>query len=85
MRGYNSMTGYNIVRYNADGTELTVSDTINGSDSLALSIGKRKLDNLTITDTVTKQVTSKLLSDEVRLAEWSDTDRNPAQNDWGDQ
>lgn len=84
MRGYNQFQ-YNTKRYNADGVELSASETFSVTDDLKKNIKTKRSESLVTSDNVAKQITQKRLSEELNLAIWINLDRDPAQNDWGDQ
>ena len=85
MLGYNKMTGYNVARYNADGTELSASETITMADNtVTKSVQKKFTDSIFQSDAIpAREITGRILSDEIRLADWLSIDKDRS-NPWGD-
>lgn len=75
MLGYNKMTGYNVARYNADGTEIQKSDSLSSADS---TVTKRSLKTapqlITASDDIEKQQ-DKSVEETVRMNIWNRVDR----------
>lgn len=72
-----------------DGTQLAdlfkaLSDSLSESDAVVFSVDQLLSDILFIDESIQIQFTNKALSDTVRLADWLQIERNPAQNGWFD-
>ena len=83
MIGYNRMTGYNVARYNGDGSELASTDTVTVVDVTVTKTGRKTFSALvTISESITKQQ-NKSVTDTTRLDEWTRYSIDQAQL-WGD-
>lgn len=72
-----------------DGTQLAdlfkaLSDSLSESDAIVFSVDQLLSDILFIDESIQIQFTNKALADTVRLADWLQIERNPAQNGWFD-
>jgi hypothetical protein len=84
MIGYNKMTGYNVARYNADGTEIQIGDTITLTDNtVTKEVSKSVSDFVLMSETIAKQQ-NKSVTDTIRLNDWLRLKRDDA-NKWEDQ
>lgn len=84
MRGYNAMGGYNTHQYNADGSELNFSETTSLVDSFPVSYSSVFDEFIFLSELFGVQVTSKVLSDRIRISDWLSIERNPINNEWYD-
>ena len=70
MLGYNRMTGYNIARYNADGTEIAKADSFSVTDATVLKAITKRLADLAVTsDSIAKQQ-NKSVSESMKVDAW---------------
>ena len=84
MRSYNALGGYNVRQYNADGTELSLSDSSSLTDSFPVLYDAVFDDFAFLSELFAIQITSKVLSDRVRMSDWLSIERNPVNNEWYD-
>jgi len=74
MLGYNRMTGYNIARYNAEGTELSAADTVTSTDdTITRNSSKPLIDLITHLDDTAKQQ-NKSVTETIKLDVWLSKD-----------
>lgn len=85
MRGYNNIGGYNTQQYNASGSELNFVESTTLTDTtIPVDYATILYDFLFLDATLTIQVTSKSLTEVIRLADWLSIERTPVNNEWYD-
>jgi len=83
MLGYNRMTGYNVARYNAEGSEIQKADTITLTEGTVAKNSKKTLVELAVlAGTIAKQQ-NKSVTETIKLDLWLSVDRDDS-NLWGD-
>lgn len=70
MLHYNTMTGYNKARYNADGVELSASEGITVSDATVTKAGQKGYAEIIISVDSTAKQQNKSVTDEIHLDDW---------------
>jgi len=70
MIGYNKMTGYNIARYNADGTELSAVDSFSVVDSGVGKESQKTLTELIVLSGSQAKQQNKSVTDSIRTNDW---------------
>lgn len=76
MVGYNRITGYNKARYNADGAEIIVADTLILTDGVLIKSLQKTLTDLTVfSESVAKQQ-NKSVTETIKLDVWQSQDRS---------
>jgi hypothetical protein len=79
------MALYNRIRFNESQFDgFHISDSFTMSDAITKSVEKTVSDISVVSDGLTKQITSKVLTDTLRINEWVSKERNPAQENWTD-
>lgn len=83
MQHYNTATGYNKIRYNGDGTELSAADSISLADgTVAKQSLKRRSELLVMSETIAKQQ-NKSVTDSIRINDWTRFKKDQAEL-WSD-
>lgn len=84
MRGYNQFQ-YNTHRYNADGAEISLSDTVSSVDAtIPKETEQTIVDFLFLSEFVKVDVTNKALSDEIKISDWIAIKQRPQSSGWFD-
>lgn len=83
MLGYNRMTGYNKARYNAEGAEMSASDTLTLTDNTITRQFLKGLSDLIVMLDDTAKEQSKVVEETIRIDAWTSIDRNDS-DQWSD-
>ncbi len=83
MLGYNRMGGYNIARYNAEGTELVANETLTFVDDTVTKTVTKILSELFLTADTTAKQQNKSVIETLNLSDWLRINRDDS-NRWSD-
>lgn len=75
---------FNETKFNSEGLSLLLIESILSTDNLINSFEKSLKEFNFPVDSVQKQITVKLLEDEIRLADWLTAEQTPTNPQWYD-
>lgn len=78
-------TEYNVARYNAEGVEISFSDSVSVTDAAIEKFLYLSFTEFIFADeTITNDFTVKSLTDTIRLSDWLSIERQSSNNRWFD-